>query len=62
MAVAQPPVDQVKHLSGTLLQAFPDATMEINEQPGDGTSRLPARPGAGPTEASFGTCRPRATG
>jgi predicted ester cyclase len=30
--VSQPPAEHVKHFYGMLLRAFPDATMEINEQ------------------------------
>ena len=32
MAVGQPPAEHFKHFYGLLLRAFPDATMEINEQ------------------------------
>ena len=32
MPVGQPPVEHFKHFYGLLLQAFPDATMQIDEQ------------------------------
>ena len=32
MLVGQPPVEHFKHFYGLLLRAFPDATMQINEQ------------------------------